>query len=196
MKKLFGIAAALLLALVVALLVVQRTSDGPIGPIPGGPLRAGTLISDPDVDWAAATQDSFREGIGLVELAFLEPPGSRTTVAILHEDQLYIPCDLGFFWRRLRRPSARWFRAALYAFRTWHEHAMRDGRAVVRVEGKRYPRQAMRVTDPDVLAALRAIVERAGGPASPRLSEVPADPEAIWFFRMDPRPPDAAPASP
>jgi len=109
----------------------------------------------------------------------------------VYEGQLYIPCDLGFFWRRIPSAGLRWIGGAIYSVKRWHEDALRDGRVVLRIGGKRYERQAVRVTDPELLAKLRSIMQEqakrylaaAGG-----LSDAPSDPEAIWFFRMDPRP--------
>lgn len=72
-------------------LVAQRMSDGPTGPIPGGRLRAGTLVSEPGVDW------SFANDGRSIELQLVEPLGSRTTGSVVHEGQLFVPCDLGFF---------------------------------------------------------------------------------------------------
>jgi hypothetical protein len=193
MRKLAGTLTVVLLALG-AIVLGARQCDGPLGPIPGGSLRSGDLVSDRDVDWSSITREAFVRGIGLVELELVEPPGSRTIVAIVHDGQLYGVCDLGFSWRRIEPAPRRWGRALLYSLRTWHEHALRDGRAVVRVGGKRYLRQAVRATDPEVLEALRSLIQatlkQRGGE---RISRDPVDPEAIWFFRMDPRP---APSTP
>ncbi len=75
-------------------------------------------------------------------------------------------------------------------FKRWHEDALSDGRAVLRIGGNLYERQAVRVTDPALDAALRAQLEDMarqwlGDTArSPAPTEGPRD---IWFFRMDPR---------
>ncbi len=183
-----AIAGALLAAsLVGTVLVVQRVSDGPIGPLAGGPLRAGALVSDPNVDW------SFLGSGGEIVLQLVEPPRSRTTGSLVYRGQLFVPCDLGFLWRRIPSAGFRFFAAAIDLVKRWHEDALRDGRVVLRISGKRYERQAVRVTDPELLAALRSIAEeRAKRYMSARgaggLLDAPGDPEAIWFFRMDPRP--------
>ena len=188
MKKVLSysaiVAAVLFVLLVATVLVAQRVSDGPIGPLGGGPLRTGTIVTEPNVDW------SFLGGGKEIELQLVEPPRSRITGSLVYEGQLFVPCDLGFFWRRIPNAGFRWIAGAIFAVKHWHEDALRDGRAVLRIEGKRYERQAVRVTDPALLAALRSIFEErakqymgTGG-----LLDVPADPEAIWFFRMDPRP--------
>ena len=153
-----------------------------IGPFPGGPLRAGALVSEADVDWSFA--------IAEIELQLVEPPGSRIVGAVVHEGQLFAVCDLGFIARRAPAlPFLRW----LYQLKRWHEHALSDGRVVLRVAGNRYERQAVRVTDAGLLATLRPIVEEAAEQFfSAPLLNVPVDPEHIWFFRMDPRPATAA----
>src|SRR5882672_8339557 len=87
--------ALVIVSLIGTVLVAQRIADGPIGPLGGGPLRAGTLVTDPNVDW------SFLDGGKEVELQLVEPPRSRITGSLVYDGQLYIPCDLGFFWRRI-----------------------------------------------------------------------------------------------
>ena len=160
--------------------------DGPTGPFPGGRLRAGDLVSEPDVDWSLITRDV--EPL-FIELQLVEPPRSRTTGAIVHEEQLYVPCDLGFLWRRAPVP-ARWVLHLIYVFKHWHEDVSEDGRVVVRIQGTRYQRQAVRVIDPALVATLRSRVEEEaeemlGAP----LGELPPDdPNDIWFYRLDPRP--------
>ncbi len=178
-----GIALVALVAVPVGIGVVARFSDGPIGPFPGGPLRTGTLVSEPDVDW------SFAHGRE-IELQLVEPAGSRIVGGMVHEGQLFAVCDLGFLARRLPDTTMGWMLSPIYRLKRWHEHALRDGRAVVRIGSKRYERQAVRVTDPELLATLRSIVEEMANQyfSSPPL-DVPTDPDAIWFFRMDPRPP-------
>ena len=108
---------------------------------------------------------------------------------MVHAGQLYVPCDLGFMWGRFSG-SRRWILNLIFVFKRWHEDALRDGRVVLRIEGKRYERQAVRVTDPDLLAMLRLqLEEMAEQWVSPDpLGEAPTSgPKDIWFFRMDPR---------
>jgi len=184
--KLLGNSAKIIGAVTILLigagLIAQRVSDGPMGPIPGGPLRTGTLVTEPVIDW------SFAKGQSM-DLELVEPPGSRTTGAMVLEGQLYVSCDLGFIWRRIPAP-ARWMASLIYRFKRWHEDALRDGRVVLRIAGKRYERQAVRVTDPEVVAILSSRFEKwAEKTFSSPLGDVPSDgPNDIWFFRMDPRP--------
>lgn len=185
------VAAALVVVLIGTVLVAQRVSDGPMGPISGGPLRTGPLVSDADADLSAFPG-------GEIELQLVDPPGSRTTGALVHDGQLYVPCDLGFIWRRVPSTRFRFILSAIYRVKRWHEDALRDGRVVLRIKGNRYERQAVRVTDPELLATLRSNLE-AGAEKffspSGLLKDVPADPEAIWFFRMDPRSAASAPGA-
>jgi len=187
-----GLALVALAAVVIGIGVIARFSDGPIGPFPGGQLHSGTLVPEASVDWSLATGgESQIQGTEplFVEFQLVEPLGSRTTGVLLYEGQLYVPCDLGFLWRRVPAPP-RWMLSLIYRFKRWHEDVVLDGRVVLRMRGKRYERQAVRVTDPKLLAALRSEVEKGaekmfGAP----LGEVPTDgPRDIWFFRLEPRP--------
>jgi hypothetical protein len=169
--------------LIAAGLVAQRISDGPTGPISGGRLQSGELVSDPDIDWSFAVGQE-------IELQLVEPMGSRTTGVMVHEGELYVACDLGFIWARFSG-RRRWILNVIYLFKGWHEDVMRDGRVVLRIEGKLYERQAVRVTDPELLGRLRRQVEVgvAEWIAPEPLAAAPSDvPNDIWFFRMDPRP--------
>ena len=188
-----GIVLVALAATIVGIGVVARFSDGPIGPFQGGPLRSGTLVTTAKVDWSRAIagdgENRDAEPL-LVEFQLLEPLGSRTTGVMLYEGQLYVSSDLGFIWRRAPAPP-RWMLSLIYRFKRWHEDVMLDGRVVLRMRGKRYERQAVRVTDPELLTALRSEVETGaakmfGAP----LGEMPTEgPRDIWFFRLEPRPP-------
>ncbi len=53
---------------VIALTIVARFADGPIGPFAGGGFRSGELVSGPEPDW------SFAATIPEVELQLVEPP--------------------------------------------------------------------------------------------------------------------------
>ncbi len=153
-----GLAGLALIGLVAGL---ARFGDGPIGPLPGGALRRGDLVSASGVDW------SFAENLYSVELQLLSPPRSRTTWLVVHGGELYVPC--GF----LEIPG----------FKQWPHEAESDGRAVVRIEGRRYPMRAVRVKDPRLYARVAERVARKYG-----LGEGQApDPERLWIFRLEPR---------
>lgn len=173
-----------IVAIVVAGLIAQRMSDGPTGPIPGGELVSGELVTGPVDDWSFATEAE-------VEMQLVEPMGSRITGIMVHQGQPYVTCDLGFLWARMSGRT-RLILHTIYLFKQWHKDAVRDGRVVFRIDGKLYERQLVRVTEPDLLAALRSQVEAlarewiAPEPFGDAPNEGPRD---IWFFRVDPRPP-------
>jgi hypothetical protein len=150
-----GVGAMVLIPALVALLA--RFADGPLGPFPGGPLVAGDLADEPVTDWA------FVENVTEIELQLLDPPRSRTTWILLHEGSAYVPC--GF-------PNVR-------IWKQWPYEAQADGRAMIRVDGRRYRVDLVRVEDPTLEGELTRNLERKYASAG-RYSG------AIWFFRLDP----------
>jgi hypothetical protein len=185
-RKALGVVAVAVVLGIGVLLATQRFSDGPpgLGPLSGGPLRSGPLVTDASAEWPPPLESGRA-----IELQLVEPPTSRLTGALVHEGQLYVPCDLGFLYRRSPGAAFRFIGGLIRAAKHWHEEAERDGRVVLRIAGKRYERKAVRVIDPELLATLRAIAEqRAGKYFGGDLLPVAGDPEAIWFFRIDPRP--------
>ena len=154
-----GAAALILAGCLVAL--AARFSDGPIGPFPGGPLAAGELVGEPVADW------SFAKDLASIELeANPAKPRSRTAWLAVVDGRLYVPC--GF-------PESK----------AWPHQVLRDGRVVLRIDGRRYPFRALRETDPERLRRLGAEVARKYGVGDEEAAVAGRD---VWFFRMDPRP--------
>lgn len=155
-----GVALALIVLALVAVGVAARFSDGPIGPFPGGAFESGERVSAREVDW------SFLRDVREVELQLLEPARSRTTWILVHEGRPYVAA--GFvqvpFWKQ------------------WPREALRDGRALLRVEGRVYPLRAEKVTDPELFSAL---AERAAEKYD--LGGAALEPDSTWFFRLEPR---------
>lgn len=157
-----GIIVAVLVVLLVAVGVAARFSDGPLGIVPSGPLEAGELVTARDVDF------SFVDPISTIELQLVDPPRSRTVWVVQIDGVPYVPC--GF----LNVPL----------WKQWPHQAMVDGRAILRIDGKLYERQAVRVIDLETFGRVLDLVSekyelgRSGEP----------DPNAVWIFRMDPRP--------
>ena len=58
---------------------------------------------------------------------------------------------------------------------------MQDGRSIVRIDGKRYPLQAVCMQDPDLFDIIVSKIEK----KYPAPGE--AGPDDLWIFRMDPR---------
>ena len=107
--------AAVLVALIALAFFGARFHDGPLGLIPGGPLAAGELVAEPVADW------SFAKDTGEIELQLASQSRSRTVWFFVLDGKGYVPCSLGF-------PPGK----------SWHHQAVVDGRATLRIDGKRY----------------------------------------------------------
>ncbi|XOV84140.1 MAG: hypothetical protein ACFHXK_03270 [bacterium] len=177
-RGLFGVATCLVLA-IVCVLVYQQISDGPAGPLPGGPFSSGTLISTPVTDWSPLE--------GGFEFELVEQQSSRTAGGILLDGNLYISCDLGFIWARLPEGLPKNMLHVIWWFKNWHEKALLDGRVRIRKDGKIYPVTIERVTDLQLLENLKSALEAEAetffspNALGPRPMQSPND---IWFFRV------------
>ncbi len=173
---------AVIVVVAVAVLVAQRVSDGPIAFLQGGPFQTGELVDEPVTDW------SF--GVGRPMAFELVGHGtSRTAGYIMHDGVAYMTCDLGYMWNRLDRGYQKWLLNLIYVFKRWHKDAVEDGRALLRIDGKLYKTQFVRVEDPELNQILRDKLEVLAREYFARdLGPPPTDPpNDIWFFRMDPR---------
>jgi hypothetical protein len=150
-----AIATGGLVLLIAAVAVSARFSDGPVALFPGGPFASGEWV-DTVADW------SFAAGIQEIELQSGEPPTSRTTWILVDGAEAYIPCSLGF------PPGKR-----------WHMDALTNPGAVVRIQGKRYPRRLVKVED-------EALQQRLSAAAQAKYSGGPPGDSATWFFQLAP----------
>lgn len=167
---------------VVAIVITQRVSDGPIEFLQGGPFRTGERVDTPVTDW------SF--GVGKrTEFELVGFGTSRTAGYIIHDGIAYMTCDLGYMWNRFVG-GQRLILQLIYLFKHWHLDAVEDGRALLRIDGKIYKANFVKVEDPELNAVLRAELEDlareyvAPAELGPPPTEGPRD---VWFFRMDPR---------
>ena len=164
--KWLGGAIGIVVILLVGLVFAARLSDGPIAIIPGGPLEAGELVTGPEPDW------SFARDIPEMEFQLVEPPVSRTIWLQVVDKKLYVVSGymnttVGKLWKQ------------------WPAQAEVDGRAVVRIDGKRYERQLVRILDDRLLLeAIAAEINRKYG-TSPT-AEMAASGD-VWFFGLEPR---------
>jgi len=165
LKWLAGAICALVL-LGVVVVVGARFHDGPIAIIPGGPLVAGELVSGPEPDW------TFARDIPEMEFQLVDPPQSRTIWLQVVDGKLYavsgyMNTPVGKLWKK------------------WPMQALRDGRAVIRIDGKRYERQLSRILDDrPVLEGIAAEINRKYGAAL--TADMAASGDA-WFFAFEPR---------
>ena len=173
---------AVLIVAAASIVITQKVSDGPIEFLQGGSFTTGQIVEEPVTDW------SF--GVGKqTEFELVEFGTSRTAGYIMHDGVAYMTCDLGFMWNRMDG-QIRMILNLIYIFKHWHTDAVEDGRARLRIEGKIYKANFVKVEDPKLIEALKLEMEDLArgyiAPAAlgPRPNEGPSD---VWFFRMDPR---------
>ena len=153
--------------------VKQRFADGPNRLFSGGPLVAGELHTGPEPDWR------FVRDIQTIELQLHDPPRSRRIWTAEHDGKLYVwsgymGTAVGRLWKR------------------WPLQAERDGRAVLRIDGRRYERQLVRIESGEVLDGVAAAI-RAKYPSQVTRASVEAG--GSWVFEAAPRRAAAPPAS-
>ena len=169
MATLFRWLLRLIVALVifVALLFVgARFHDGPLGPIPGGAFASGEIVAEPVSDW------SFAREVPEIQLQLASENGSRTVWILVEDGKAYVPCSTKF-------PPGK----------TWYKHAAQDGRATLRIEGRRYPVTLTRTQDPALAERMRAEVQR-------KYKRVPPGGESdAWIFSVASRTDGAAPGA-
>ena len=160
-----GYSVLVLVAAFAIVWIAARLHDGPLGMIAGGPLKSGELVTvPPEPDWR------FVHDIPTVEFQLLSPARSRTTWILEVDGNIYIPCGymstaVGRLWKQ------------------WPIEAERDGRAILRVDGKRYTRQLARIQEGEIVEKLTSEIARK--------YQVPATPEAVrsgslWLFELKP----------
>jgi hypothetical protein len=175
-RKLLMALGVVLLVPVVAiatLLVASGYSDGASRLFGGGELVSGELVTGPEPDW------SFVHDIPTIELQLLNPPRSRVIWIVEHEGtpyvvSAYMSSTIGRLWKR------------------WPVQAERDGRAIVRIGGKRYERTLKRIKAGAMVEGVAAELRR-----KYRYRVTPADIEAgsTWLFELAPRNPGTGGAS-
>ncbi len=167
-RKVLVVIGVLILIPVVAigaLAVTSGSSDGPSAFFGGGPLVAGELVTGPEPDW------SFARDVGTIELQLLDPPRSRLIWIAEHEGKIYVVSGymnsfLGRLWKK------------------WPAQAERDGRAILRIDGKRYERTLVRLTTEPVVAGVTAEFSRKYGAG---MTPASIESEATWLFELAPR---------
>lgn len=153
------------------LVFAARFHDGPLAILPGGPLEAGELYRGPEPDW------TFARDVPEMELQLALPPRSRTVWLEVVDGKLYVVSGymnsaLGRLWKK------------------WPAQAEKDGRALVRIDGKRYERQLRRILDDrPALEEIAAEVTRKYGAALKADMAATGD---AWFFALEPRSAGAA----
>jgi hypothetical protein len=167
-RKLLVISGVLVLIPVVAvvtLLVASGYSGTPSALFGGGELVGGELVTGGEPDW------SFVRDLPTIELQLLNPPRSRVIWIVEHDGKPYVVSGymssaIGRLWKH------------------WPAQAERDGRAIVRIAGKRYERTLKRIKTGPVVEGVAAELRRKYG-----YGVTAADIEAgsTWLFELAPR---------
>ena len=145
--------------------VKQRFADGPNHIFSGGPLEAGELHTGPEPDWRFVSE--IRE----IEMQLLHPPRSRRIWTAEFNGKLYVwsgymGTAVGRLWKR------------------WPVQAVRDGRAVIRIDGTRYERQLVRIESGDILHGISAAITSKYRSQTTRAAVEAGD---TWVFEAAPR---------
>jgi hypothetical protein len=129
--------------------------DGPLGPIPGGPLVAGELVTEPVTDW------SFAKDTAEIELQLDAQTRSRTVWFFVLDDKGYVPCSLGF-------PPGK----------KWHQLAAANGDATLRIEGKRYRVKLAKLED----SVVQQMGDAARAELTRKYGQLPSSEAGTWIF--------------
>ncbi len=171
--QILGILVLILGLTIVTLRWENADADGPSILFPGGKLVSGELYEGPEPDW------SFTDDIVTIELQLEDPLASRLTFVMESNGKLYVPS--GYMKSILGRIWKDW------AFQA----DAGDGLAVMRINGIRYERRLIRVTDPEITSGVanKLAQKYAGGATPETISEIEtsiAEGET-WIFELAPR---------
>lgn len=171
--QILGIIALLPAASVITLKLKNQHADGPSVLFPGGELVSGELYQGPEPDWA------FTDDVVTIELQTGQPASSRQIYIMESGGKVYITS--GYMRSFLGRLWKDW------AFDVEAGNKL----AVARINGVRYERELVRVTDPSVVAGVARKLARkyAGGETPDAVAQIErgvADGDS-WLFEMAPR---------
>lgn len=151
----------------------NHDADGPSILFPGGKLVSGELHTGAEPNW------SFTDDIQTIELQLENPEASRRIFIMESAGKAYIPS--GYMRSFLGRIWKDWAFAADAG----------DGLAVARINGVRYERKLIRITDPGEIAGVASkLAQKYAGGVTPEAvagieqSVVDGD---TWIFEMAPR---------
>ena len=169
MKILLKIIGGLLLTIIVGVvgtLIVARFSDGPLAIVAGGAFTTGEMQSGAEPDW------SFVKDMATVEFQLMDPDRSRTTWIVEHDNRIFIPSGyMTTSWGKL--------------WKQWPIEAEKDGRAILRVDGKLYERQLVRVTEGEILTPVLSELSRKYVGETIPIDAITSG--YMWVFELTPR---------
>jgi len=148
-------------------------ADGPSILFPGGELVTGELHSGPDPDW------TFTDDIPVIELQLDGPMSSRRIFIMESGGKIYVPS--GYMQSFLGRLWKDW------AFQA----AEGDDMAVARINGIRYERQLIRISEGEVINGIAQKLAKkysAGTPEAVAGTIKSINNGDTWIFELAPRP--------
>lgn len=164
--KLLGYIVGIVVLVVAGTLIGARFADGPLEIIAGGEFTSGVPATE-EPDWA------FAKDYNTVEFQLMDPLVSRTTWIAVVDGRVFIPSGYMTTW---------WGKI----WKQWPIQAEKDGRAILRVDGKLYDRQLVRVMNDPAIERVMAEISRkyAGGVEFDRET---FDSGYLWIFELQPR---------
>lgn len=157
---------AAFLVFIIAVFVYADFADGPLEIVAGGPFRTGEE-TNVEPDW------SFAKDYSTVEFQLLDPETSRTTWLAVHDGRVFIPSGYMTTW---------WGKI----WKQWPLQAEQDGRAILRVDGKLYDRQLVRLKDgPEVEPVMTELARKYNGARA--FPKEAFDSGYLWIFELKPR---------
>ena len=157
---------------IITLKIDNMDADGPSILFPGGELITGELHSGPDPDWA------FTDDVVFIELQLDEQMSSRRIFIMESDGKIYVPS--GYMQSFLGRLWKDW------AFQA----AEGDGLAVARINGIRYERQLIRISEGDVIDGIaRKMAKKysGGAPEAVANGKKSVSNGDTWIFELAPR---------
>ncbi len=171
--QILGILVLLLAVTLVTLKLKHSDADGPSILFPGGALVSGDLHTGADPDW------SFTDDLFTIDLQTEQPTSSRRIFIMESEGKIYVPSGymksfLGQLWKD-------------WAFDVEEGSNV----AVARIDGVRYERTLVRVSDPGVVSGIaRKLAQKyAGGVTEEAVSGIKQSVAEgdTWIFELAPR---------
>lgn len=157
---------------IVTLKIDNMDADGPSILFPGGELVTGDLHRGPDPDW------TFTDDVAVIELQLDSPMSSRRIFIAESGGKVYVPS--GYMRSVLGRLWKEW------AFQA----AEGNGLAVARINGIRYERQLIRVSEGEAITGIAQKMAKkyAGGAPDATANSIAAISNGdTWIFELAPR---------
>jgi hypothetical protein len=170
--QVIGIVVLIGAVTIITLKIDNMDADGPSILFPGGELVSGELHRGPDPDWGF-TDDTF-----VIELQLDSPMSSRRIFIMESDGKIYVPS--GYMRSFLGRLWKDW------AFQA----AEGDGLAVARINGTRYERQLIRVSEGEAIDGIaRKLAQKysGGAPDAVAISKKQIIDGDTWIFELAPR---------